>query len=84
MDDCIAELGVTYIGGGRPCTPGAAHQSGGQRTLWLSLTLEGSALAPNTGGRIGPTNPTWVLNTYDNITILTRTFYVSYCKQCKH
>jgi hypothetical protein len=63
MDDCIAEFGATYIGGGTPCTPrGGAPQRGGRHTL--TLTLEGPAQAPNTGGRTGPTG---VLYTYGKL-----------------
>jgi hypothetical protein len=29
MDDCIAKLGVTYVGGGRRCTSRAAHHREG-------------------------------------------------------
>jgi hypothetical protein len=54
MDDCIAVLGCTYIGGG-----GGTPRGGAQEVPEPPPPTRG-AQAPNTSGRAGPT---WVLYT---------------------
>jgi hypothetical protein len=55
MDDCIAVLGCTYIGGG-----GGTPRGGAQEVPEPPPPPPRGAQAPNTSGRAGPT---WVLYT---------------------
>jgi hypothetical protein len=62
MDNCIAEVGCTYIGGGGPPRGGAQEALEGGSAPGsppLTLTLQ-ECTGPNTRGHAGPT---WVLCT---------------------